>query len=130
MEKKLDDAYDDPLVGCIRTYCNEDKDMESRYNVKVFLVTGYSEKDDAFRVTEIPYIPKGVGVLLYTTDATVDILGPEKEWKGEKVSNIEEAYGKNRYQDRGWKARSQGGQCLLYSRRPQGGETRSWPLHS
>ena len=48
MEKKLDDAYDDPLVGCIRTYCNEDKDMESRYNVKVFLVTGYSEENDAF----------------------------------------------------------------------------------
>ena len=95
MEKTLDDAYDDPLVGCIRTYCNEDKDMESRYNVKVFLVTGYSEEDDAFRVTEIPYIPKGVGVLLYTTDATVDILGPEKEWKGETFSNIEETFGKN-----------------------------------
>lgn len=95
MEKKVDDAYDDPLVGCIRTYCNEGKNMESRYNVKVFLVTGYNKDRDAFIVTEIPYIPKGVGVLLYTTDATVDVLKPEKEWTGETISNIEETYGKN-----------------------------------
>lgn len=95
MEKKVDDAYDDPLVGCIRTYCNEEKNMESRYNVKVFLVTGYNKDRDAFIVTEIPYIPKGVGVLLYTTDATVDVLKPEKEWTGETISNIEETYGKN-----------------------------------
>ena len=95
MEKKVDDAYDDPLVGCIRTYCNEEKNMESRYNVKVFLVTGYNKDRDAFIVTEIPYIPKGVGVLLYTTDATVDVLKPEKEWTGETISNIEGTYGKN-----------------------------------
>lgn len=95
MEKKFADAYDDPLVGSIRTYCNKEENMESRYNVKVFLVTGYNKDRDAFIVTEIPYIPKGVGVLLYTTDATVDVLKPEKEWTGETISNIEETYGKN-----------------------------------
>lgn len=95
MEKKLADAYDDPLVGSIRTYCNKDNNMESRYNVRVFLVTGYDENNDAFVVSEIPYIPKGVGVLLYTTDATVDVLAPEKEWTGQIEENIENTYGKN-----------------------------------
>lgn len=95
MEKKLADAYDDPLVGSIRTYCNKDKDMERRYNVKAFLVTGYDEGKAAFVVTEIPYIPKGVGVLLYTTDATVDTLAPKKEWKGTIEKDIEETYGTN-----------------------------------
>lgn len=92
MEKKFADAYDDPLVGSIRTYCNQDKNMESRYNVGVFLVTGYDESQDAFVVSEIPYIPKGVGVLLYTTDATVDVLAPEKEWTGQTIDNIEKNY--------------------------------------
>lgn len=95
MEKKFADAYDDPLVGSIRTYCNKEENMESRYNVRVFLVTDYNKDRDAFIVTEIPYIPKEVGVLLYTTDATVDILAPKKEWTGETISNIEETYGKN-----------------------------------
>lgn len=95
MEKTLAKAYDDPLVGSIRTYCNKDKNMESRYNVRVFLVTGYDENNDAFLVSEIPYIPKGVGVLLYTTDATVDVLAPEKEWTGKIEENIENTYGKN-----------------------------------
>lgn len=95
MEKKFADAYDDPLVGSIRTYCNKEENMESRYNVRVFLVTDYNKDRDAFIVTEIPYIPKEVGVLLYTTDATVDVLKPEKEWTGETISNIEETYGKN-----------------------------------
>lgn len=97
MKKKLADAYDDPLVGSIRTYCNKDNNMESRYNVRVFLVTGYDENNDAFVVSEIPYIPKGVGVLLYTTDATVDVLAPEpeKEWTGTIINNLEEVYGKN-----------------------------------
>lgn len=95
MEKTLAEAYDDPLVGSIRTYCNEGKNMESRYNVRVFLVTGYDENNDAFLVSEIPYIPKGVGVLLYTTDATVDVLAPEKEWKGQIKENIESSYGNN-----------------------------------
>lgn len=95
MEKKLADAYDDPLVGSIRTYCNKDKDMESRYNVGVFLVTDYDEDKDAFVVSEIPYIPKGVGVLLYTTDATVDVLAPEKKWTGQTIDNIETQNGNN-----------------------------------
>lgn len=95
MEKQLVDAYDDPLVGSIRTYCNQDKNMESRYNVKVFMVTGYNRDKDAFLIKEIPYIPKGVGVLLYTEDATVDILKPEKEWTGDICDNLEVKYGKN-----------------------------------
>ena len=95
MDKSLAKAYDDPLVGSIRTYCNKDKNMESRYNVRVFLVTDYDENNDAFVVSEIPYIPKGVGVLLYTTDATVDVLAPEKEWKGQIKENIESSYGNN-----------------------------------
>lgn len=95
MDKKFVDAYDDPLVGSIRTYCNQDKNMESRYHVKVFIVTGYNQDKDAFTIQEIPYIPKGVGVLLYTEDATVDKLKPEKEWTGDICDNLEATYGKN-----------------------------------
>lgn len=85
MEKKLSDAYDQPLVGSIRTYCNKDHDMQNRYHVHSYIAVGYKNvspgghDQDAFILREIPYIPKGVGVLLYTNDATVDTLAPRKD---------------------------------------------------
>ncbi len=85
MEKKLPDAYDQPLVGSIRTYCNKDHDMQNRYHVHSYIAVGYKkvsdggDDQDAFILKEIPYIPQGVGVLLYTNDATVDTLAPRKD---------------------------------------------------
>lgn len=85
MEKKLSDAYDQPLVGSIRTYCNKDHDMQNRYHVHSYIAVGYHQESqggddqDAFILKEIPFIPKGVGVLLYTNDATVDTLAPRKD---------------------------------------------------
>lgn len=85
MEKKLSDAYDQPLVGSIRTYCNKDHDMQNRYHVHSYIAVGYKNvspgghDQDAFILREIRYIPKGVGVLLYTNDATVDTLAPRKD---------------------------------------------------
>lgn len=85
MEKKLSDAYDQPLVGSIRTYCNKDHNMQNRYHVHSYIAVGYHQESqggddqDAFILKEIPFIPKGVGVLLYTNDATVDTLAPRKD---------------------------------------------------
>lgn len=91
--------YDHPLVGSIRTYCNETQNMMNRYNVRSFIVTGYMENNDedkvAFELKEIPYIPAKVGVVLYTEDANVDTLAPKKEWTGQTSDNIERDYDKN-----------------------------------
>lgn len=91
MDKKPADSYDQPLVGSIRTYCNKDKNMKNRFHVHSYIAVGYrnnskgGDDKDAFVLREVPYIPKGVGVLLYTTDATVDTLGPKEEYTGEKT---------------------------------------------
>ena len=85
LDKKPADCYDQPLVGSIRTYCNKDHDMQNRYHVHSYIAVGYKNvspgghDQDAFILREIPYIPKGVGVLLYTNDATVDTLAPRKD---------------------------------------------------
>jgi|GEM_PF-1232667 len=97
MGKKLDEAYDHPLAGSIRTYCNEEKNMKNRYHVRSFLVTGYKSNGDepAFELTEVPYVPAKVGVILYTEDATVDVLAPSEEWTGAVTNHIEDVYGHN-----------------------------------
>lgn len=93
MEKKFAKSYDQPLVGSNRTYCNNEKDMKNRYNVHSYIAVGYKSSDkgaddqDAFVLKEVPYIPKGVGVLLYSPDATADTLGPKEEYTGEKTYN-------------------------------------------
>lgn len=85
LDKKPADSYDQPLVGSIRTYCNKDHDMQDRYHVHSYIAVGYKkvsdggDDQDAFILREIPYIPQGVGVLLYTNDATVDTLAPRKD---------------------------------------------------
>ena len=93
MEKKFAKSYDQPLVGSIRTYCNNEKDMKNRYNVHSYIAVDYkssgkgADDQDAFVLREVPYIPKGVGVLLYSLDATADTLGPKEEYTGEKTYN-------------------------------------------
>lgn len=93
MDKTPSKSYDQPLVGSIRTYCNNERDMKNRYNVHSYIAVGYkssgkgADDQDAFVLKEVPYIPKGVGVLLYSLDATADILEPKEEYTGEKTYN-------------------------------------------
>lgn len=98
MDKAPGDCYDQPLVGSIRTYSNKDHDMRNRYHVHSYIVVGYKantkggDDKDAFVLREVPYIPKGVGVVLYTKDATVDTLAPKKDmiYTGEKCPKCQD----------------------------------------